>query len=62
MADKQVVFTGQVTLPAIGQGTWYMGENAHCRGLKWRRCVLDWIWVYALLILQKCTLMVQRKR
>lgn len=32
MTDKQVMFTGQATLPAIGQGTWYMGENAHCRG------------------------------
>ncbi|WP_196209724.1 aldo/keto reductase [Citrobacter sp. Res13-Sevr-PEB04-36] len=32
MTDKQVMFTGQVALPAIGQGTWYMGENAHCRG------------------------------
>ena len=28
MTDKQVVFAGGVVLPAIGQGTWYMGENA----------------------------------
>lgn len=28
MTDKQVVFAGDVVLPAIGQGTWYMGENA----------------------------------
>lgn len=27
MTDKQVVFAGEVVLPAIGQGTWYMGEN-----------------------------------
>lgn len=27
MTDKQVVFDGGVVLPAIGQGTWYMGEN-----------------------------------
>lgn len=27
MRDKQVVFDGGVVLPAIGQGTWYMGEN-----------------------------------
>lgn len=27
MTDKQVIFTQQVRLPAIGQGTWYMGEN-----------------------------------
>lgn len=27
MAEKNVVFAGEVTLPAIGQGTWYMGEN-----------------------------------
>ncbi|SUH23446.1 oxidoreductase [Salmonella enterica subsp. enterica] len=25
---KNVTFCGQVTLPAIGQGTWYMGERA----------------------------------
>lgn len=28
---KSVVFSGQATLPAIGQGTWYMGENASSR-------------------------------
>ncbi len=28
MTDKQVVFAGDVVLPAIGQGTWYMGENS----------------------------------
>ena len=27
MTDKQVLFDGGVVLPAIGQGTWYMGEN-----------------------------------
>ncbi len=27
MAEKNVVFAGEVTLPALGQGTWYMGEN-----------------------------------
>lgn len=27
MAERNVVFAGEVTLPAIGQGTWYMGEN-----------------------------------
>lgn len=27
MTDKQVVLAGGVVLPAIGQGTWYMGEN-----------------------------------
>lgn len=31
MTDKQIVFTKEVTLPAIGQGTWYMGENASYR-------------------------------
>lgn len=31
MTDKQVVFAGGVVLPAIGQGTWYMGENAGYR-------------------------------
>lgn len=31
MTDKQIVFTKEVTLPAIGQGTWYMGENASNR-------------------------------
>lgn len=31
MTDKQVVFAKQVMLPAIGQGTWYMGENASRR-------------------------------
>lgn len=31
MADKKVVFAGQVSHPAIGQGTWYMGENARLR-------------------------------
>ena len=27
MTAKQVTFTDQVSLPAIGQGTWYMGED-----------------------------------
>ena len=27
MTAKQVPFTNQVSLPAIGQGTWYMGED-----------------------------------
>jgi diketogulonate reductase-like aldo/keto reductase len=27
MAQRNVVFAGEVALPAIGQGTWYMGEN-----------------------------------
>lgn len=27
MIAKQVMFTEQVSLPAIGQGTWYMGED-----------------------------------
>ncbi|MBS1203885.1 MAG: hypothetical protein H6R25_784 [Proteobacteria bacterium] len=31
MAEKNIVFTGNATLPAIGQGTWYMGENSHAR-------------------------------
>ncbi|EIQ80643.1 oxidoreductase, aldo/keto reductase family protein [Shigella flexneri 1235-66] len=30
MTVKQVMFTEQVSLPAIGQGTWGMGENP-CR-------------------------------
>lgn len=28
MTAKQVMFTEQVSLPAIGQGTWYMGEDS----------------------------------
>ncbi|POT57643.1 hypothetical protein C3432_06715 [Citrobacter amalonaticus] len=31
MTDKQIVFARDITLPAIGQGTWYMGENASHR-------------------------------
>ena len=31
MADKHVIFAGQERQPAIGQGTWYMGEKAHLR-------------------------------
>lgn len=31
MAEKNVVFTSNATLPAIGQGTWYMGENSRLR-------------------------------
>ena len=31
MADNNVVFAGQVSQPAIGQGTWYMGENVRLR-------------------------------
>ncbi|WP_437891184.1 aldo/keto reductase [Phytobacter sp. V91] len=27
MAEKSVLFAGDVRLPAIGQGTWYMGEK-----------------------------------
>ncbi|WP_436858451.1 aldo/keto reductase [Citrobacter tructae] len=31
MTDKQIVFSGQVAVPSIGQGTWYMGERASHR-------------------------------
>ncbi|SCC40243.1 aldo/keto reductase [Kosakonia oryziphila] len=31
MAEKNIVFTDNATLPAIGQGTWYMGENSRAR-------------------------------
>lgn len=31
MTEKQIVFAGHAPLPAIGQGTWYMGENAGMR-------------------------------
>ena len=31
MTNKQVIFAQQIALPAIGQGTWYMGENASRR-------------------------------
>lgn len=31
MTEKQVSFSGQVSLPAVGQGTWYMGEKSHHR-------------------------------
>ncbi|MTH46834.1 aldo/keto reductase [Intestinirhabdus alba] len=31
MTEKQIIFSGQVPLPAIGQGTWYMGESADRR-------------------------------
>lgn len=31
MTDKQIIFSGQVAVPAIGQGTWYMGERASHR-------------------------------
>lgn len=31
MAEKNIVFTGNATLSAIGQGTWYMGENSRAR-------------------------------
>lgn len=31
MAEKNIVFTGNAMLPAIGQGTWYMGENSRMR-------------------------------
>lgn len=31
MTEKQIKFSGQVTVPAIGQGTWYMGEKADSR-------------------------------
>ncbi|QJT80337.1 aldo/keto reductase [Kosakonia sp. MUSA4] len=31
MAENNIVFTGNATLPAIGQGTWYMGENSRAR-------------------------------
>lgn len=27
MTDTNVCFAGEIALPAIGQGTWYMGEN-----------------------------------
>jgi diketogulonate reductase-like aldo/keto reductase len=27
MTEKNVLFAGDISLPAIGQGTWYMGEN-----------------------------------
>ncbi len=28
MQQKMIQFSGDVSLPAIGQGTWYMGEDA----------------------------------
>ncbi|WP_039058164.1 aldo/keto reductase [Enterobacter sp. Bisph1] len=31
MTDNHVVFTDKLAQPAIGQGTWYMGENARLR-------------------------------
>ncbi|MNE03911.1 putative oxidoreductase YtbE [compost metagenome] len=31
MSEKTVTFTEGLTVPAIGQGTWYMGENASQR-------------------------------
>jgi hypothetical protein len=31
MSAKTVTFSGARTLPAIGQGTWYMGEKASLR-------------------------------
>lgn len=31
MADKNIVFADGISLPALGQGTWYMGENAQMR-------------------------------
>ena len=31
MTEKTVRFSGDITLPAIGQGTWYMGESASQR-------------------------------
>lgn len=31
MTDKNVIFADNVVLPAIGQGTWYMGENERQR-------------------------------
>lgn len=31
MSAKTVTFSGERTLPAIGQGTWYMGEKASLR-------------------------------
>lgn len=31
MSNRTVVFPGSITVPAIGQGSWYMGENAHQR-------------------------------
>ncbi|EPF6159853.1 aldo/keto reductase [Citrobacter sedlakii] len=31
MTEKQIVFAGHPPLAAIGQGTWYMGENAGMR-------------------------------
>ena len=27
MQQKMIQFSGDVSLPAIGQGTWYMGED-----------------------------------
>lgn len=31
MTNKQIVFAGEIVLPAIGQGTWSMGEDLHQR-------------------------------
>lgn len=31
MTNKQIVFAGEIVLPAIGQGTWSMGEDPHQR-------------------------------
>lgn len=43
MTAKQVMFTKQVSLPAIGQGTWYMGEDPADAGKRFQRCGLVWI-------------------
>lgn len=34
MQQKMIQFSGDVSLPAIGQGTWYMGEDASQRKQK----------------------------
>ena len=31
MQQKMIQFSGDVSLPALGQGTWYMGEDASQR-------------------------------
>lgn len=31
MQQKMIQFSGDVSLPAVGQGTWYMGEDASQR-------------------------------
>lgn len=41
---REITFPDGTRVPAIGQGTWHMGERADQRPVKWLPCARAWSW------------------